>query len=125
MKFFKIPNIPQFFEPQFQFNQMSLAQWSRGMIRASGARGPGFKSRLSPPKIFSFNEFFFSSLFQVMMEITIVTIVYHRTEYIKNYCLLSHHRGKLIHLKVCFEYNIYSHRVSRTFSNSPLGGART
>ena len=25
-----------------------LAQWSRGMIRASGARGPGFKSRTSP-----------------------------------------------------------------------------
>ena len=24
------------------------AQWSRGMIRASGARGPEFKSRLSP-----------------------------------------------------------------------------
>ena len=47
---------------------------------------------------------FLLSLFQVMMEITIVTIVYHRTEYIKNYCLLSHHRGKLIHLKVCFYF---------------------
>ena len=28
------------------------ACWSRGMIRASGARGPGFKSRTSP--IFNF-----------------------------------------------------------------------
>lgn len=26
-----------------------LAWWSRGMIRASGARGPGFNSRSSPP----------------------------------------------------------------------------
>ena len=25
-----------------------MARWSRGMIRASGARGPGFKSRSSP-----------------------------------------------------------------------------
>ena len=29
-----------------------MARWSRGMIRASGARGPGFKSRTSP-KLFS------------------------------------------------------------------------
>ena len=26
----------------------ALAQWSNGMIPASGAGGPGFKSRLSP-----------------------------------------------------------------------------
>ena len=33
---------------------LPLARWSRGMIRASGARGPGFKSRTSPE---SFNTF--------------------------------------------------------------------
>ena len=27
---------------------LTPARWSRGMIRASGARGPGFKSRTSP-----------------------------------------------------------------------------
>ena len=31
-----------------------MAKWSRGMIFASGARGPGFKSRLGPILYFSF-----------------------------------------------------------------------
>ena len=32
------------------------AQWSSGMIPASGAGGPGFKSRLSPKQFFSSNQ---------------------------------------------------------------------
>ena len=33
-----------------------LAWWSRGMIRASGARGPGFNSRPSPTIFFLLDE---------------------------------------------------------------------
>ena len=32
------------------------ARWSRGMIRASGARGPGFKSRTSPEILMCIND---------------------------------------------------------------------
>ena len=39
LKFFKLHN---------ERDKLSKAQWSSGMIPASGAGGPGFKSRLSP-----------------------------------------------------------------------------
>ena len=42
-----------------------VARWSRGMIRASGARGPGFKSRTSP-------MIFLNLLLQIKSDLTAV-----------------------------------------------------
>ena len=53
MDIFFSGSILAFVEYSIQFKTehiqvQALAQWSSGMIPASGAGGPGFKSRLSP-----------------------------------------------------------------------------
>lgn len=55
---------------------MSVARWSRGMICASDARGPGFKSRASPT-LFLFSLAYRSKFIQKLTYK--ITIFGHRT----------------------------------------------
>jgi hypothetical protein len=62
---------------RFRSESISLGNWSRGMILALGARGPGFESRI-PPILLSYNYF----ILQVEKIVRTTDCIYHCFEYL-------------------------------------------